>query len=945
MLTKQTLQNLLSNFINYLAQANSSRSTVSNYSSDLRRILSYLPENSEITTEHFNQVLAVLERTFSPSTLRRFSFSIKAFQNWLATQGYAFKASASVLTAPVTASPITTTQTPQNVSNTTSHVLLDEYTNELLKEGSSTNSIRSQRSDIASFFKWLRPNASNLDTKTVASVRPFDINRYISALKFHKIPEASVNRYIYSLKNFFNFTREKTVFIDNPVKFDAYSKPKHGFLQRFKIPKPRWWHAYRGHPISDYLNWTALAVITLLIGLGVFQQFFVPKQPVINLTELQKGLVLAATPPRILSFQGRLTNTSGSPVTGATNVVFKIYDDRTLGGGHLKWTSKTWSVTPDQNGIFSVCLGGQDTTDDCLLDAIADTVIPSSLFSDNAALYLGITVGADSEATPRQRIASSTYALNSDSLDGLDSTSFLRTDASSNLLTGNTLQLNDGSTFTVNSSTIGIGNASGDALTVNAASTFNTDIDLTFAGTENLAMTSDLAGTVNVMSLVATPSSTSGTTAGLFLQQANSANTNGLDAAVKIDNADSDLAVTDAINIANTGGGGYTNYISAPNFTVTGAGAGTFGSTLTVSGSFVSVGSTAAAAGALRLPNNNTISWRNAANSADLTLKADGSDRFAFSGTATGTSASTLVLPIKTDSGDPTTIQTNGSLYYNSNTNKFRCYEASAWVNCIGSGSGSLFTDAGSFTYLTSTTDDLVLGGSTAAGGSLYFQLTDGGSPVTSTLFLGTDESKNGKIVLYSSGVGITDASLATNATGDLNIQAPSGTVNIGTINSDITLDAGTGNIIANLSSTGDFFIKDNGTSFVTFDDTSHTIFDYPSGTGTGVTVNGASLTTGILQQDAFTSSLTATGTTTGLQIAATVAGTNAANSYTINSLDLAAIAGSCGGSVTLCRDNALNIGGQQLAAANQTSTAINIADQYNATGPHYGICFDCDGT
>jgi len=37
-------------------------------------------------------------------------------------------------------------------------------------------------------------------------------------------------------------------------------------------------------------------------------------------------------------------------------------------------------------------------------------------------------------------------------------------------------------------------------------------------------------------------------------------------------------------------------------------------------------------------------------------------------------------------SGDPTGA--NGAMYYSANTNKFRCYQNSAWTDCIGSGSG-----------------------------------------------------------------------------------------------------------------------------------------------------------------------------------------------------------------------------------------------------------------
>jgi len=46
------------------------------------------------------------------------------------------------------------------------------------------------------------------------------------------------------------------------------------------------------------------------------------------------------------------------------------------------------------------------------------------------------------------------------------------------------------------------------------------------------------------------------------------------------------------------------------------------------------------------------------------------------------TTGTLLVLDTKTDTGDPTGV--NGGMYYNSNMNKFRCYENGAWANCLG---------------------------------------------------------------------------------------------------------------------------------------------------------------------------------------------------------------------------------------------------------------------
>src|SRR4029079_4556790 len=74
-----------------------------------------------------------------------------------------------------------------------------------------------------------------------------------------------------------------------------------------------------------------------------------------------------------------------------------------------------------------------------------------------------------------------------------------------------------------------------------------------------------------------------------------------------------------------------------------------------------------------------------------------------------------LVLDIKNSSGDPT--GTDGAMYYNNNASKFRCYQNGAWADCITT---SLLTDGGTETYLTSTSDDFMVGGSSVATSSLF---------------------------------------------------------------------------------------------------------------------------------------------------------------------------------------------------------------------------------
>lgn len=95
--------------------------------------------------------------------------------------------------------------------------------------------------------------------------------------------------------------------------------------------------------------------------------------------------------PRLISYQGRLTDSSDAPLEGTYDVTFRIYDAE--GGGALLW-EETQSVLI-QTGVFSIFLGG--TTD---LDLAFDQ-----------PYWLAIKVGSDSEMTPRQQIASSGYAI------------------------------------------------------------------------------------------------------------------------------------------------------------------------------------------------------------------------------------------------------------------------------------------------------------------------------------------------------------------------------------------------------------------------------------------------------------------------------------------------------------------------------------------------------
>jgi hypothetical protein len=103
---------------------------------------------------------------------------------------------------------------------------------------------------------------------------------------------------------------------------------------------------------------------------------------------------LQVTAP-LLNYQGRLLDpVTGAPKpNGAYRMVFSLYD--VASGGAPLWSEvKTVTVT---NGAFTTLLG--DTT----------ALIPAQF--DGRELWLGVSVSADPEATPRQRVGYTAYAL------------------------------------------------------------------------------------------------------------------------------------------------------------------------------------------------------------------------------------------------------------------------------------------------------------------------------------------------------------------------------------------------------------------------------------------------------------------------------------------------------------------------------------------------------
>jgi len=93
--------------------------------------------------------------------------------------------------------------------------------------------------------------------------------------------------------------------------------------------------------------------------------------------------------PEVISYQGILTDSSGAPLTGNYDITVKIYDVDT--GGTALWT-ETHSGVAVSKGVFSVMLGSANA-----FPADLDFSVP---------YWLGVSINAGSELTPRTQLAS-----------------------------------------------------------------------------------------------------------------------------------------------------------------------------------------------------------------------------------------------------------------------------------------------------------------------------------------------------------------------------------------------------------------------------------------------------------------------------------------------------------------------------------------------------------
>lgn len=355
-----------------------------------------------------------------------------------------------------------------------------------------------------------------------------------------------------------------------------------------------------------------------------------------------------------INFQGKVVNTDGTNVSTASyNFLFCIYTTSspatpcTAGANNdAIWReSKSLTVT---DGIFQTNLGDS-------------TSLPGSVDFNTDNIYLGINFNSNGQMSPLVQFTAAPYAFNSDNLDGKDWASpaaIGTTTAAAGTFTSLTA-----TTGGLSVTAGGISISSG-ALAINNATGITSDQSTMIINANSGAGTVDIQGALNSNSMTVD-------TGGVSIASGQSYTGAG---AVALSSGGTNTGLT--LNSSGTGTIAIGNDTDAESINIgTGAGVKTLvvGSLNTTSGVTVQSGS-----GGIGLQANGT---------------STGNVQVGDGGAA---SATPDLLVLDTGSAEPS--GSVGAMYYSTALSKFRCYQGSAWTDCIGSGSGG--TPAGSNTQV-----------------------------------------------------------------------------------------------------------------------------------------------------------------------------------------------------------------------------------------------------
>jgi len=395
----------LHEFLLALKEDNCSKATIRNYKSDINQFLSFINKNNlkiiftKPKLDSFYRYQK--QKNLSDNSIKRKFSSIIQFALWLKREnildpgpawlkeGYVYqKPGKKIDYSFIPANPLEDAKPlTQEVKKGLEPKTPDE--NDTLKKidfQSAPDTNKKQHTSLNSTYTYMPHPLSHNRLAKAKSAKPTGKNTKLPNIKFDPKHKATAR------KNQIKRARIKYDFAKLSDRFNQKVKQVKDVTPPFVLP---------------YLNFAI--IILFFIGLAIFgyRQFY-------SDVAVKLAYPTALTPPsRVLSFQGRLTDTAQTPITSSTNLTFSLHD--AVSDGVELWNSNTCAIDPDQDGIFVANLGagsgaGADN-EDCG-GAIADSV-----FTENSNIWLEVDVSAET-LTPRQPIRTVGYALNSETLQG-----------------------------------------------------------------------------------------------------------------------------------------------------------------------------------------------------------------------------------------------------------------------------------------------------------------------------------------------------------------------------------------------------------------------------------------------------------------------------------------------------------------------------------------------
>jgi site-specific recombinase XerD len=373
------------------------------YLSDIKRFLSWLsvePTLDQVSSSNsYSTYLAYLgNQAIAPSMLKRTTASLKQFGSFISLTYSLPNPFNVVASAPVTASDD----------------YIKHFTNYLNSVHLSPLTIKSYKSDVSRYLTWASEYLPSSNMNEVLSEK--NIEKYLNHLsQFDNALESTIERKSKSLsriKSWYQDVYAKNYATDNTKISNNDTRSMKETLSSIVSPTSlesapeeavepvKNNNSRKGlfNFVPNFITILVLLVFTAALAIFGYQQFARD----VRLTSAFPNTPV--TPNRQLSFQGRLEDAAGTPITTATDLTFKLWDDATVGS--QLYSTGVCSLTPDSDGVFSTQIGS-----DC------GASIPSSVFTENANVWLEVIVDVET-LTPRQPIASVAYALNSETIQG-----------------------------------------------------------------------------------------------------------------------------------------------------------------------------------------------------------------------------------------------------------------------------------------------------------------------------------------------------------------------------------------------------------------------------------------------------------------------------------------------------------------------------------------------